>query len=182
MQCSVFIAVSVDGFIARPDHGLDWLARVERPGEDYGYAAFADSVDTLVLGRRTHDAVTAFPEWPYAGKRVIVLTRRSLPAQHGEETFAGPVEALVDRLSTDGARRVYLDGGQVIQQALAAGVIDDLTLSVIPVVLGAGIRLFGVAGPERGLVLAGVEAFPSGLVQLRYRLERDVTARRPTAP
>lgn len=182
MQCSVFIAVSVDGFIARPDHGLDWLTRVERPGEDYGYAAFADSVDTLVLGRHTHDVVTAFPEWPYAGKRVIVLTRRPLQARHGEETFAGPVEALVDRLATGGARRVYLDGGQVIQQALAAGVLDDLTLSVIPVVLGAGIRLFGDAGPERGLTLTGVVPFPSGLVQLRYHLERDVTARGPTAP
>lgn len=93
MQCSRFIAVSVDGFIARPDHGLDWLVRVERPGEDYGYAAFAASVDTLVLGRRTQDAVTAFPEWLYAGKRVIVLTRRPLASRHGEETFAGLVEA-----------------------------------------------------------------------------------------
>lgn len=182
MQCSVFIAISVDGLIARPDHGLDWLARVERPGEDYGYAAFAASVDTLVVGRRTYDVVAGFDDWPYAGKRVIVLTRRPLPARHGEEAFAGPVAALVDQLASGGARRVYVDGGQVIQQFLAAGLLDDLTLSVIPVVLGAGIRLFGDAGPERGLVLDGVQAFPSGLVQLRYRAERVVTARDPTAP
>jgi len=140
-----------------------------------GYAALAAGVDPLLLGRRTQDAVTAFPEWPYAGKRVIVVTRRPLTGRHGEETFAGPIEALLEGLATGGARRVYLDGGQLIQQGLAAGVIDDLTLSVIPVVLGAGIRLFGDAGPERGLVLAGVEAFPSGLVQLRYRPERGVT-------
>jgi dihydrofolate reductase len=172
MQCSVFIATSLDGYIARPDGGLDWLRRVEREGEDYGYKQFADTVDVLVTGRGTYDVVRDFETWPYPGKRVIVLTHRPAESLYGEEFHAGPIAELVRRLVGEGVHRVYVDGGVVIQQFLAAGLIDDLTISIIPVVLGDGIRLFGGGQPERGLVLDGTETFPSGLVQLRYRTER----------
>lgn len=170
MQCSVFIATSLDGFIARRDGSLDWLKIVEQPGEDYGYAKFAATVDTLVMGRGTYDVVVGFPEWAYAGKRVIVLTHRPGEARHGEEFFAGSVEELAARLERDGVRRVYVDGGIVIQQFLAAKLVDDLTISVIPVLLGDGLPLF--AHSEAALALEGVERWPSGLVQLRYRIER----------
>lgn len=169
MQCSAFIATSLDGFIARPDGGLDWLGRVSRDGEDYGYQRFADTVDVLVTGRGTYDVMAGFDVWPYAGKRVIVLTHRPVESRHGEEFFAGSVEELARRLAAEGARRVYVDGGAAIRQFLAAGLLDDLTISVIPVVLGDGIPLFGGGVPERGLVLEGTEAYPTGLVQLRYR-------------
>lgn len=169
MQCSVFIATSLDGYIARPDGGLDWLRQVEREGEDYGYQRFADTVDVLVTGRGTYDVVIGFPTWPYPGKRVIVLTHRPGESRHGEEFYSGSVEDLVRRLAGEGVKRIYVDGGVVIQQFLAAGLIDDLTISIIPVVLGDGIRLFAGGQRERGLVLEGTEAFPSGLVQLRYR-------------
>jgi dihydrofolate reductase len=167
MQRSVFIATSLDGYIARPDGGLDWLGVVERRGEDYGYAAFAATYDVLVMGRRTYDTVLGFDAWPYLGKRVIVMTHRPLVSRHGEEAFDGSAEALVHRLAAEHARRLYIDGGVVIRQFLAAGLVDDLTISIIPIVLGAGIPLFG--GTEHGLTLEGVERFESGLVQLRYR-------------
>jgi dihydrofolate reductase len=167
MQRSVFIATSLDGYIARSDGRIDWLAIVERPGEDHGYAAFAATCDAVVIGRRTYDTVLGFDAWPYAGKRVIVMTHRSIAANHGEEAFDGSAEALVDRLAREGMRRLYVDGGVVIRQFLAAGLVDDLTISILPIVLGGGVPLFG--GTEHRLTLDGVEPFASGLVQLRYR-------------
>lgn len=169
-QCSVFIAASLDGYIARPDGGLDWLARVHAEGEDYGYAEFFAGVDALVVGRNTYDTVLGFEPWPWAGKRCVVLTTRPATARHGEEFFAGEPGPLLERLAREGVRRVYVDGGAVIRGFLAAGLVDDLTLSVIPVVLGAGIRLFEGGGPELGLTLAECRAWPAtGLVRLRYR-------------
>lgn len=175
MQRSVFIATSLDGYIARPDGALDWLRIVERPGEDYGYAEFAATCDALVIGRRTYDTVLGFDSWPYDGKRVIVMTHRRLAARHGEEGFDGSAEELVSRLAAEGTRRLYLDGGAVIRQFLAADLLDDLTISIIPIVLGAGTPLFG--GTEHGLVLEGVAQFDSGLVQLRYRCSVSARSR-----
>ncbi|MFT3923491.1 MAG: dihydrofolate reductase family protein [Myxococcales bacterium] len=169
-QCSVFIAISADGFIAREDGSLDWLARVERPGEDYGYGAFADSVDALVIGSETYRVALGFPRWPYGDKRCLVLTRRELTARHNEEFFDGSVEDLVSQLAAQGARHLYVDGGAVIRQFLAARLVDRLTLSVIPVLLGSGIPLFGGGNSEQDLRLEQARTFPSGLVQLSYRL------------
>jgi len=160
---SVFIATSLDGYIARADGAIDWLSIVERPGEDYGFAAFFATVDTLVMGRGTYDVVTAFPQWPYGTKRVVVLTHRPAAPRDGVEFFSGDLTEL--RLPG----RTYVDGGNVIQQFLAADRIDDLTISIIPIVLGAGIRLFAGGEGEHRLELAGSQAWDSGLVQLRYR-------------
>lgn len=142
----VFIATSVDGFIARRDGGIDWLKRVEREGEDYGYKAFFDSIDALVIGRGTYDVVRAFPEWPYAGKRCVVLTHRPLPPKANEEFFAGAPAELLARLGAEGVKRVYVDGGAVISQCLAAGLVEQLTISQIPVLLGGGLPLFKDTG------------------------------------
>lgn len=166
--CSVYIAVSLDGFIARSDGGLDWLSIVQRPGEDYGYAAFFASVDALVLGRRTYETALGFGAWPYRGKRCAVLTHRPPPPRHGEEFHTGPPGPLLERLATEGVRRVYVDGGAVIRSFLAEDLIDDLTLSIVPVLLGGGVPLFGAPGVERRLVLRATRSFPSGLVQLEY--------------
>jgi dihydrofolate reductase len=167
-RCSVFIAASLDGFIARRDGGIDWLSIVETPGEDYGYAKFFAGVDALILGRRTYDTVLGFPAWPYGDKRCVVLTHNPPPSRHGERFHTGPPAPLLTALHADGVRRVYVDGGAVIQLFLREGLIDDITLSIIPVVLGDGIPLFAGGGPGRRLRLAGSQAFPSGLVQLTY--------------
>jgi dihydrofolate reductase len=171
---SVFIATSLDGYIARADHGLDWLKIVERPGEDYGFAAFFATVDTLVMGRGTYDVVTAFPEWPYGAKRIVVLTHRPAQPREGVEFFGGNIADL--RLSG----RTYVDGGNVIQQFLTAGLVDDMTISIIPIILGGGIRLFAGGEGEHRMHLEGHQAWDSGLVQLRYT--RDRSNRRSNAP
>src|SRR5262245_35886079 len=170
MRCSVFIATSLDGFIARANGRIDWLSLVNRPGEDYGYQKFHDSVDVMIVGRNTYETVLGFGAWPYAGKRCVVLTHRPLAARHGEEAYEGPLGALVDRLGVEGVRRVYVDGGEVIRQFLAAGLVDDLTLSVVPVLLGDGVPLFR-GGSERWLRLVGSRGFASGLVQLEYAVD-----------
>jgi dihydrofolate reductase len=174
MQCSVFIATSLDGFIARADGGIDWLSLVEMPGEDYGYGRFSASVDALIMGRNTYDTALGFEAWPYTGKRVIVLTNRPFPPKHGEEARSGSdLPALVEELAASGVTRAYVDGGNVIRQFLAAGLIDDLTLSIIPIVLGGGKPLFGELGAELLLQLESTHSWPSGLAQLRYRTKRS---------
>jgi dihydrofolate reductase len=166
---SVFIAASLDGYIARSDGRIDWLADFEAAGEDHGYRDFFAAIDTVVVGRNTYETVLGFSEWPYQGKRCIVLAHRPPPPRFDETFFAGAPAALSDQLARDGARRVYVDGGEVIGQFLVARLIDDLTVSVIPIVLGGGRRLFAGGAPERRLVLEACRAWPSGLSQLRYR-------------
>jgi dihydrofolate reductase len=158
--------VSLDGFIARPDGALDWLTRFE--GTEHGYQAFFDAVDAVVIGRATYDVVLGFGTWPYGGKRVVVLTHRPGTARHAEAFLAGAPEAVVARLAADGVRRAYVDGGTVVSQFLAAGLVDDLTLSLVPIVLGDGVRLFRAPLPERAFRLTGAQTYPSGLVQVRY--------------
>lgn len=169
-QCSVYIATSLDGFIARPDGAVDWLNPMHKDGEDYGYPTFFGSIDAIVFGRKTYDVALGFDPWPYAGKRCVVLTRRPLEPRHGEERYDGPLADLVERLGQEGVRRAYIDGGEVIRQFLAEGLIDDITLSIVPVLLGEGLPLFR-GGAERWLRFVESRAFPSGLVQIEYRVE-----------
>jgi dihydrofolate reductase len=170
MQCSVYIAASLDGYIARSDGGIDWLSIVDRAGEDYGYQSFHQSVDTVVVGRSTYNLALGFDPWPYAGKRCVVLTHAPPAPRHGEEFYSGSPRELCDRLAEQGATRVYVDGGAVIQQFLSAGLVTDLTVSFVPVLLGEGVRLFGNTGGDLPLELARTKSFPSGLVQVQYRV------------
>lgn len=168
--CSVFVGVSLDGFLARRNDGLDWLKPFE--AEEHGYAQFFASVDALVIGRRTYDVVRGFDEWPYAGKRCLVLTHRPLESAHGEEPCTLPPADVVAHLDNGGAKRIYVDGGAVIRQFLDADLVDDLTISIVPVVLGDGLPLFAPGGRERALSLVESREYPSGLVRLRYRRAR----------
>ena len=169
-RCSAFIAASLDGFIARADGRVDWLDAVQRPGEDYGFAHFFGSVEAILLGRNTWEVTRGFDPWPYQGKRCIVLTSRPAEGAHEEQFHAGEPAPLLARLHRDGVRHVYVDGGVTVGRFLAAELLDDLTLSVIPVLLGDGIRLFPGGYVERGLELIGSRSFASGLVQVEYRV------------
>lgn len=169
-RCSGFIAASLDGYIARADDGLDWLDAVQRPGEDYGFAAFFATVEVLLLGRNTWEVARRFDPWPYAEKRCVVLTSRPAEGAHGEIFHSGDPVPLLARLHAEGVKRAYVDGGATIARFLAAGLLDDLTVSLIPVLLGGGIRLFQGGYAERGLELTGSRSFPSGLVQVDYRV------------
>ena len=175
MKISVYIALSVDGFIARPDGTLDWLpgADGEAVGdEDYGYHDFFDSVDVLVMGRKTFEMVLGFGEWPYAGKRVVVVSTTldgsSPTLPEGVSTHPGPPHALARELEASGARHLYVDGGRTIQSFLHEGLVQELILTRIPILIGEGIPLFGPLDEDVPLTHLSTRAFDSGMVQSHY--------------
>ncbi len=131
-------------------------------------------MDTLVVGRKTYDFVLSLlssgQPWVYGGKRCIVMTHSGVRGQHGERAYAGEPAELMRQLEAEGARQVYVDGGVVIRSFLAAGLLDALTLMLVPCLLGEGLPLFGGVKLESELDLAGVQTLGGKLVQLRYRL------------
>jgi dihydrofolate reductase len=175
-RTSTFVGVSLDGFLARPDGTLDWLDPFA--GEEHGYTEFIASVDSIVIGRATHDFVMGMLQtgvaWPYEGKRCVVMTHRPLDAKHGERAFSGGPAEVLALLQADGAKHAYVDGGVVIRSFLAAGLLDRLTVSIVPQLIGTGKPLFGGVQLESGLTLEGVSSYKNGLAQLRY------VAKRPT--
>jgi dihydrofolate reductase len=168
----VYIAVSLDGYIARADGSIDWLDAMHWPGEDYGYAEFFAAIDTIVLGRATYDKVLTFGAWQFAGRQVVVLTHRPLVSEHGERGHDGALGPLLQSLAAGGAQRVYLDGGEAIRQGLRDDLVDEMTLSVVPILLGGGRPLFDRGLPESGWALISTRGFASGLVQSHYRRRR----------
>jgi dihydrofolate reductase len=173
--------MSVDQYLARPDGSLDWLERFNDPAAgDAGYGAFFSTVDTVVLGRSTFDTVLGFDQWPYGGKRVVVFSHRALEHE-GVEVASGPLASVLTSLRARGSQHVYLDGGQLVRQGLQENVVDLLTLSVVPHVLGSGRPLFAQGLPELRLTLLGSQVYPNGLVQLRYQ-RADWPSDQDTAP
>ncbi|NWA66404.1 dihydrofolate reductase family protein [Pseudomonas reactans] len=178
IKCSVFIAASLDGFIARPDGDINWLHRPEYETAELNgvtYESFIATVDALVMGRKTLEKVLSFPEWPYEGTPVIVLSRQQLqiPAHlEGKvEVMAGDVTTLVATLAERGMQHLYIDGGQTIQAFLDAGLINELIITRIPVLLGQGIPLFGQAGSEHELRHVATYVSDNGFVQSRYEVD-----------
>lgn len=171
MRASVFIATSLDGYIARPDGGLDWLP--DAP-EEHGYEAFMASVDALVIGRKTFDTVMGFPDWPYGSKPVFVLSRSlqeaALPPGAVCEFLAGSPAEVVAALDGRGFRHAYVDGGETITGFLEAGLVQRMIITRIPVLLGAGIPLFGALGRDIRWSHEATRSYPSGLVQSTYVL------------
>ena len=179
LRTSVFIATSLDGYIARPDGAIDWLERANAcvpAGEDCGYTAFMGTVDLLVMGRATFEKVVSFPEWPFADSPVWVASRSGLhPSVRLPLTVrmtAEPPEQIVRAAEAQGFRHLYVDGGQLIQAFLRDGLIDDLTITTIPVLLGAGRPLFGELAAEASLELVTSRTYPFGFVQSTYRVLR----------
>jgi dihydrofolate reductase len=169
VKASVFIGTSVDGFIARPDGGLDWLPA--GGGEEHGYETFIASVDALVIGRNTYETVLAFDSWPYGEKPVFVLSSRPLapsPAGAVVDQMSGDPNEIVARLSERGLRHIYVDGGITIQRFLQAGLIQRLIITRVPVLLGEGIPLFGPLKSDVILQHVETRQYASGLVQSEY--------------
>lgn len=173
MGCRVFIATSLDGYIARPDGGLDWLPSGEgsSPGDDHGYTAFMADIDALVMGRKTYDIVLGFGSWPYT-KPVFVLTHstKPLPVPKGGqcEAISGTPQEVVAKLAKRGLHNLYVDGGATITQFLAAGLIESMIITRIPVLIGAGIPLFGALPNDIPFRHVATRSYPSGLVQSEY--------------
>ena len=173
----VFIAVSLDGYIARQDGDIGWLLQRDDPTEDHGYEAFIADKDWIVMGRGSYEKVLTFDQWPY-NRPVLVLSSQladtTVPeALKGKVQFSRhPPKAALAELAAQNAHRVYIDGGQVIQSFLREGLVADMVITTVPVLIGSGKPLFGSLPRDIDLTLLSTRSFPSGLVQSHYRLTR----------
>jgi dihydrofolate reductase len=172
MTASVFIGVSVDGFIARKNDDLDFLPEDAEP---HGYDEFIASVDAIVVGRKTFEKVLSFGTWPYGEKRVVVLSSRPLDLSKAVggvvEQMAGQPAEIVSQLAASGAHNLYIDGGITIQGFLRAGAIQRLIITRVPVLIGEGVPLFGALPHDVRLRHMATRHYPSGLVQSEYEVE-----------
>ncbi|ALI98697.1 dihydrofolate reductase family protein [Rufibacter tibetensis] len=176
-QVVLYIAMSLDGYIAKEDDNIDFLSLVKRPGEDYGYHAFQHTVDTLIWGRRTYDKVLSFgmPEFPHKDKKCYVLSKTKTGKDVNVEFYGGDLRDLISSLKQKPGKDIYFDGGsEVVAALLKDQLIDKLIISVIPHLLGSGIRLFKDGRPEQYLTFTKSISFASGLVQLWYDCRTSV--------
>jgi dihydrofolate reductase len=177
---SVFLGMSVDGFIARLDGDLSWLtggtdaggAPDDGAGGDFGFGDFVSGIDALVMGRSTYEVIAPLDEWPYQGKPVHVLSTTLSPGVDPRITVHGSFDEAVAALTAAGYRRVYVDGGRTVHAFLRAGLISDLTLSRVPMLIGTGHTPFGELAADVPLEHVGTRTFPGGMVQSTYRVLR----------
>ena len=171
MTASVFIGISVDGFIARKNDDLDFLPEDCEP---HGYTEFIASIDAIVMGRKTFEKVLTFGAWPYGDKRVVVLSSRpiDLSVVRGGvvEQMAGEPAEIVAQLAARGIHNLYIDGGVTIQRFLSAGMIQRLIITRVPVLIGEGVPLFGALAHDVRLRHKATRHYPSGLVQSEYEV------------
>jgi dihydrofolate reductase len=172
VKTSVFVGVSLDGFIARSNAAFDFLSGAE--GEPHGYDEFIASVDAIVMGRHTYETVLPFPKWPYGQKPVFVLsTRPLLPPPGGAvvEHMNGTPNEVLRRLTRTGLKHVYVDGGVTIQRFLRVGLIDRVIITRVPVLIGTGIPLFGPVDADIRLNHVATRELSSGAVQSEYTIK-----------
>lgn len=179
MKLSVFCGVSVDGFLARPDHALDFLDAGGH--EPHGFDEFYASVDVIVIGRKTLEVVLTFGGWPYKKKQVVVLSSRPLDFSSIEggvvEQMSGEPSEIAAQLNERGFKHAYIDGGITIQRFLAAGLIDRLVITRVPVLIGSGIPLFGPLPRDVNLHHVATRSYKGGLVQSEYEVRSDAAAK-----
>ena len=167
----LYIATSLDGYIARKDGSIDWLSMVEASDTDYGYADFYQSVDALVMGSRTYEQALGFGDWPYPGKPSYVFTTRNLTSERKDVIFtSAKPDTVIREMEAQGFTRIWLVGGAELTAVfLKFRLVDEYIISVVPTILGGGIPLFLPPNPEEKLKLVELQQYPMGLVQLRYR-------------
>ena len=174
---SLYIAASLDGFIACKNGSIDWLPAIPPSGEDYGYGVFYDAVDTLLMGRKTYDHVQTFGAWPYAGRRCVVFSGTRGGEVGADAEFVDcDVASFVRELKAEpGEGVIWLMGGaEIVAACLAGGVVDEIILTTVPVLLGEGVRLFPETNWTTQLQLKAVRAFSDGLVQQTYMLAPSI--------
>jgi len=166
----LYIATSLDGYIARLNGAIDWLSMVEQEGEDYGYGEFYQSIDGLVMGRKTYEQVLGFGEWPYPDKLSVVLTRQEMESDRPTIQFTtDEIESVLQQLADKGMERIWIvGGGEVVRLCLQHRLVKEFIIAVIPILLGEGIPLFPAPFPDIRLTLLDTKAFPTGAVQLHY--------------
>ena len=171
----VYIAASLDGFIAKPGDDLSFLSVVEKDGEDYGYASFMETIDTVIMGRKTYDWVMKHvPQFSHADKNTYIITRTPKPATGNTIFYTGDLKDLVANLKLSGGKNIFCDGGaEIISELVKEDLVDEYIISIIPILVGNGKRLFNDGRPEQMLELISVNQFEKGLAQLHYRRVRN---------
>ncbi|MBS3991788.1 MAG: dihydrofolate reductase [Erysipelothrix sp.] len=169
-KVALYIAQSLDGYIARENNDISWLSVVERDNEDYGYDDFVKTVDTVFMGRKTYDKVLSFGiEFPHKGRRCYVLSKKLTGADENVQFFNGNIVDLVTKIKNEEGKDIFIDGGsEVVREFRQHDLIDEYVISIIPILLGKGIRLFSETDSENNLKLVDSKTFDSGLVQLKY--------------
>ncbi|MES2618875.1 MAG: dihydrofolate reductase family protein [Bacteroidota bacterium] len=167
----VYIATSLDGYIAKPNDDLSFLSIVAKEGEDYGYTSFIETIDTVILGRKTYEWVmTQVPEFPHADKQSFVITRTPRESIGNTHFYSGSLQSLVAQLKSEKGNNIFCDGGaEIVHALLKEKLVDELIISIIPIMLGNGTRLFKDERPEQLLTLISSKQFETGLVQVHYK-------------
>lgn len=161
----------MDGYIAKPNDDLSFLSLVHQDGEDYGYSDFVNSVDTVILGRKTYDWVmTQVTEFPHADKNSFIITRTARTGIGKTNFYTGRLEDLISKLKTEQGKNIFIDGGaEIVNELLKENLIDEFIISIIPILVGSGIKLFNDGRPEQILELISTKQFDKGLTQLHYK-------------
>src|SRR5215208_5534187 len=170
-KVKLFIASSLDCYIAREDGGIDWLFT----DADYGYTKFYDSIDTIIVGRKSYDQSLTLDEYPYKGKKVYVFTRNKVRKKNNNEQDVEYIDTNIQDFVTNLTQSIgkdvwLLGGGEIVSVLLNAGLVDEIILSIHPIILGTGIPLLRNIQKEVNLQLENSLSFDSGLTQLYYKV------------
>ncbi|MFN6944281.1 MAG: dihydrofolate reductase family protein [Cytophagaceae bacterium] len=171
----LYISCSLDGYIAKPNDDLGFLSIVQKEGEDYGYNDFVATVDTVIVGRKTYDWVVGQGyEFPHTDKDSYIITRKERPKEGNLTFYNGNLKTLVTTLKAESGKNIFCDGGaEIVNQLLTEKLFDELILSIVPILVGEGTRLFKNGRPEQELELISTKSFESGLVQLHYKMKEQ---------
>ena len=166
----LYIAMSLDGYIATPDNGLEFLSLVEEKDQDYSYTDFVNTVDTVIVGRKSYDKVLSMGlEYPHTNKNLFIITRTPKPTVGSTKFYSGNLKELVLDLKSKKGKSIYVDGGaEVANELLKDNLIDEFYISIVPALLGNGISLFKSDRPDLRLKLISSKSYNKGLVQLHY--------------
>lgn len=165
----LYISMSLDGYIAKLNDDLQFLELVEKEGEDYGYENFISTVDTIIIGRKTFDWIVGKVDFPYSDKITYVISQSPKLDSQDKIYYTNDLISLVVKLKAEAGKNIFCVGGaEIINTLLVENLIDEMIISIIPIVLGDGIKLFKSEIPEQKINLLSTKKFDTGLVQLHY--------------
>lgn len=166
----LYIATSLDGYIAKHDDDLSFLSLVHKDGEDYGYSDFLSSIDTVIIGRRTYDWIVTQTNYPHEDIMTYIISRTKKQDSKNKIFYNGNIKDLIYKLKSEAGSNIFCDGGsEIVNLLLKDDLIDEFIISVVPVLVGDGISLFRKGGAEFNLKLITTRTYDTGLVQLHYK-------------